>query len=85
MTHWWLSFCDPNRPEGQRLLGGCIVQADSMAQAMIEAHIQGCNPGGEVVGIPITPQYEHNIAQFGVNVLVPRDVLLKMAAEEFGQ
>lgn len=45
---WWLSFVDNDRPEGDRFIGACIVEADGPVSAVREAHARGCNPGGEV-------------------------------------
>lgn len=48
---WWLSFVDPELPEGSRFLGVAIVQAGDFAAAVARAHRLGINPGGEVEGI----------------------------------
>jgi hypothetical protein len=48
MKLWWLSFCDPERPEGERSLGACIVPGASLEAAMKLAWASGCNPGGEI-------------------------------------
>lgn len=50
---WWLSFCDPGRPQGNRFLGCAIVASTDMTHAIITAHRLGINPGGEVVGAPV--------------------------------
>lgn len=47
---WWLSFADGGRPKGQQFLGGAIVRADGMLDAVRRAHVLGINPGGEVQG-----------------------------------
>jgi hypothetical protein len=44
----YLSFVDPDRPEGQRFLGACWVKAQGPATAIQTAHEHGCNPGGQV-------------------------------------
>jgi hypothetical protein len=63
-TIYWLSFCDEDKPEGQKLLGVCIVEAPDTISAVKLAHEKKCNPGGEVmaVGIDITPE-EHERAK----------------------
>lgn len=33
---WWLSFCDPDKPEGQQFLGAAIVDVDVMDVARAE-------------------------------------------------
>jgi hypothetical protein len=56
-SFWWLSFCDPDLPEGTQFLGACMVQANSIPAAITTAHLLGINPGGEVaVAGPITPE-----------------------------
>lgn len=69
MTFYWLSFCDSSLPEGEQFLGGCIIAAESGEEAMRKAWKQHCNPGGEVAIVEITPEYEHNVANFKTNHL----------------
>lgn len=45
---WWLSFADD---DGFR--GAALVFADSLVNAIREAHVLRINPGGEVMGIPV--------------------------------
>lgn len=45
---WWLSFRDESRPPGQKWRGVCIVRASSVVDAMDEANLQGCSPGGTI-------------------------------------
>lgn len=49
MTWYWLSFVDPDGPEGDRFLGVSIVQAADERQSLRVARELGCNPGGEVM------------------------------------
>jgi hypothetical protein len=70
MSFWWLSFCEPTRPRGRKFLGGCIVEAEDMAEAIAEAWRHGCNPGGEVMGHEIPAEYKHNVQRFGINILL---------------
>ena len=56
MNTWWLSFCDPNLPEGSRFQGACIVPGNDLLEAVHNAHLLGCNPGGEVVGVEVPPE-----------------------------
>jgi hypothetical protein len=45
---WWLSF------GGQTgWLGGAIIHAGGLVEAASTAARLGCNPGGEVLGVPI--------------------------------
>ena len=52
-ARWWLSFCDPDLPEGKQFLGACVVVADDIISAAQEAHRLKCNPGGEVAGLEL--------------------------------
>ena len=45
-TAWYISFAD------EKFLGGVIVMADSMENALSQATTMGINPGGEAQGIP---------------------------------
>ncbi len=58
MKRWWLSFCDPDRPEGNQFLGIAIVLADDFLSACFLARLTGCNPGGEVMGAPLPDSLE---------------------------
>ena len=72
---WYASF-------GEQILGGCIVHGKTIDDAVREAERQNCHLDGRVFGKQITPPYEHNIKQFGINVLLSRDQLMAMALEE---
>ena len=50
LAWWWLSFADPDLPEGSRFLGAAIVRARSGDDALRATHVFGLNPGGEVMG-----------------------------------
>jgi hypothetical protein len=78
MTYYWLSFVDNDRPQGQRFLGGCLVEATSAQDAVLEAWAQQCNPGGEVAMVEITPEYEANIAKFQLNHLYSKAEIAAM-------
>jgi hypothetical protein len=45
---WWLSFADPEKPQGQQFLGGLITQARTFPAALTRSWAIGVNPGGEV-------------------------------------
>jgi hypothetical protein len=53
---WWLSFADPDRPEGTQFLGAAIVRAMSFLEAVQVAHHLGINSGGEVQSLQIPPE-----------------------------
>lgn len=57
---WWLSFCDPGKPKGEKFLGVAIVQANGFALAITETHLRGINPGGEVAFQEIPPEVGHD-------------------------
>lgn len=52
---WWLSFCDPELPEGSQFMGACMVPGRGFANAVRVAHALGLNPGGECQGHPVDP------------------------------
>lgn len=58
LVWWWMSFVDPDRPEGERFLGACIVQAHGPVTAGIESHAQKCNPGGQSRSLPFPPRVD---------------------------
>jgi hypothetical protein len=51
MKLWWLSFADPHKPEGQQFLGCAVMAGADLGAAARNAHVFGCNPGGEVLGV----------------------------------
>jgi len=78
MTYYWLSFCDDTRPKGEHFLGGCLVEADYVQDAVLVSWEQECNPGGEVQIIEITPPYEANVARFRLYYLYSEAELMEM-------
>ena len=58
MTYFWLSFVDPKRRAGKRFQGGCLIEADSPAEALLQTHVRKINPGGAVQMIEIGAKYE---------------------------
>lgn len=55
---WWMSFCDPHKPNGQQFLGVAIVEAPGFMHAHQKSWALGINPGGEiratrVEGVPV--------------------------------
>lgn len=51
--YYWLSFADPDLPEGTQFLGAVIVYASDFITAIKVSHHLKINPGGEVQGMPI--------------------------------
>ena len=49
----WLSFTDPDRPEGERHLGSCIVEIDDddldTARSEVAANIPHAKPGSVLI------------------------------------
>jgi hypothetical protein len=45
---FWLSFCDPDLPEGQRFLGVVIVRAKTFEDAVFISWKRKINPGGQI-------------------------------------
>lgn len=50
---WWLSFADPDLPEGEQFLGVAIVEQRWFISAVEKAHELGINPGGQIQGVPV--------------------------------
>jgi hypothetical protein len=75
MAYYSLSFADPSRPEGQRFLGVCIVEAITFADAIRRAWELSINPGGEVQGFAVPVEFEHNIPRIGINRLISKQEL----------
>ncbi len=46
---WWLSFVDGG------FLGGLLIEGATIVDACRNAHLAGLNPGGEVLGVALTP------------------------------
>jgi hypothetical protein len=78
VSYYSLSFADPARPEGQRFLGVCIVEAMTLQDAIMRAWELGINPGGEVAGFLVPPDHEQNIARFGLNRLISKAELNRL-------
>ena len=73
-THWWLSYADPNLPEGTQFLGVVIAATSIFEMATVEASVRGLNPGGECMGAPFT----HALAA----KLTPDDVWVLLTKEQ---
>jgi hypothetical protein len=78
MIVFYLSFVDPDKPEGQRWLGACVVEVPALGDerqnlraAIQVAHICLCNPGGEIMSL----SWE-NAAE--VEAIIPREKWFKL-------
>lgn len=79
---WWLSFVDTTRsapwdeqvPGGGGFTGVCIVPGPNIVVAARIAFTFGCNPGGEVAGVPLPipsgwrPRREYVARLFDVSI-----------------
>lgn len=45
----YISFVDPERPVGNKFLGGIFTMAHGITDAIQKTHALGINPGGEVL------------------------------------
>jgi len=77
MSLWWLSFADPNRPQGRQFLGAAIVRALDFVGAVSSAHALECNPGGEVKGLELPRDLEERIPKDYVGVLLSKEQCMK--------
>lgn len=79
---YWLSFCDPDLPEGTQFLGATIVEAPSEMAAVMRSWELGVNPGGEVasIEIPVTADELPAEAAKYLGKFVSRDVVLAEGA-----
>jgi hypothetical protein len=49
---WWiLSFAEAKPPHGRGFLGGALIKADTLAEAVTWTHRTGINPGGEILPV----------------------------------
>jgi hypothetical protein len=78
MTYYWLSFCDPELPEGQQFIGGCLIEAEDVNDAVKKSWRRKCNPGGEIAIVEITAKYESNIGKFKLNHLYSQQEVIEM-------
>jgi hypothetical protein len=54
---WWLSFADPDLPEGSQFLGVCVIEEEDFLSAIQHAHALKINPGGEVKGVKLSENF----------------------------
>jgi hypothetical protein len=73
MKLWWLSFADGARPAGEQFLGAAIVPGEDIIAAVQAAHAAGCNPGGEVCGLPIPQLLASRLEANQIGRLMQRD------------
>ena len=71
VTYFWLSFADPERPEGSQFLGAALVKEQVLEDAMTRSHVLGINPGGEVKALGPIP-VEHLPANAPLDQLLSR-------------
>ena len=73
--YYYLSFCDPDLPEGQQFLGATIVKAADPVLAVAGAWSRGCNPGGEVLLVDLGVDLPQEASEY-LNTFVPRERVL---------
>jgi hypothetical protein len=80
---FWLSFCDPERPEGEQFTGVALVEGDgathdeALRDAIRHAWATGCNPGGEIQSILVDAMLDSMSNEQRVRLArAPRDTLL---------
>lgn len=79
MKFFYLSFCDPTLPEGQRFIGATMVKATDERDAVSKTHRLGINPGGEIALIELDLWAFNDIpleARYLVNRLATRDEVM---------
>jgi hypothetical protein len=52
----WMSFCDPDKPEGEQFLGVIITKDKGFAHAVTKINSLGINPGGEILCYETDPE-----------------------------
>jgi hypothetical protein len=77
---WWLSFVDPDRQEGDRFLGGCVVRARGLVDASRAAWTAGCNPGGEMAGYEMPREHRDMIKPADIGKLMNREECERFAS-----
>jgi hypothetical protein len=78
--HWWLSFCDPDRPRGEKFKHAVIVEGRDIVEAADEAWRLGINPGGEVMGYELPHRVAAHLVGRKIGGL-EADCLTKMDAD----
>lgn len=77
-TRWfYMSFADPELPEGTQFLGGAYVEAYTLEDAIAASHLLGINPGGEIQMAEIAQDYvkyfEQKVPEADRNRLLTRE------------
>ena len=83
MAYYWLSFCDAKQPEGEQFLGGCLIDAEGVDDAIKKAWRRGCNPSGdptrlEIACLQINVAHEPNLGKLKLNHLYHKRELVKL-------
>ena len=63
----WLSFA---KADPDRFTGAVIIEADDIIEATIKTHLQGINPGGQVLSSVIPKEIEHILPTEMINKLM---------------
>lgn len=73
MGVFWLSFCDPDLPEGQRFLGVVIVRAKTFEDAVFISWKRKINPGGQIAFFQVPTDKCYAIKPGEMNRLLSRE------------
>lgn len=65
---YWLSFASE-----QEDLGVCIVRGINIIDALFNASLTGCNPGGKVFGIEVPEEEEYRFSDSTINKLLSKN------------
>lgn len=76
----WLSFCDPDKPEGSQFLGVVITEALGFLHAIHKTWALGINPGGEVLSTEI--ETNHDLSRIQDRLLSKADLIEAKLVEE---
>ena len=48
LKQFWMSFCDPDLPNGTQFLGAIVTEGIDIRDAIVRTHFLKINPGGEI-------------------------------------
>lgn len=71
---WWLSFAGEGKFNGLVLLEAASTD-ETLADAVARVNALGLNPGGQVMGLTVTPEMEPSIELLPRNVLIDEETV----------
>jgi hypothetical protein len=81
---WWCSFADDARPAGTQFLGVAIVKAANVGHASSVAWRAGCNPGGQLMAVPVPSELGDPPADMDHKLITERERLDALTQEWHG-